>query len=160
MLTKLLTTVLFVFFALSALALDYPKGPDATLTPGSLCDRPDEYRYPERIAYCERDVTSQEKAEIFQKYRNHLGYTLNIRNRSDYKIDHFIPLCAGGSNQEDNLWPQHISVFTVTDPIESVGCEVLKAGKIKQQELIRMIKEAKHDISRARDVFNKLQALK
>ncbi len=158
MLNKLVCAVLLLL-SFSAFSIDYPKGPDTTLTPGSLCDRPSEYRYPERIAYCERDVRSHEKDEIFQKYRSFLGYTLNIRNRSDYKIDHFIPLCAGGSNHEDNLWPQHISVFTVTDPIESLGCEKLKLGRIKQKVLIQFIKDAKHDLTKASFILSQLRSL-
>lgn len=63
-----------------------------------------QYRYPEHIAYCERDVTTQTKNDVFATYRNELGFKLDVRNRANYKIDHFIPLCAGGSNHEDNLW--------------------------------------------------------
>ena len=155
-------TLLFILsvLATNAYSLDYPKMPNPELTPGSLCDRPDTYRYPEHIAYCERDVTSHLKAEIFASYRNHLGYTLDLSNRSNYKIDHYIPLCAGGSNEEDNLWPQHISVFTITDPIESVGCEVLSAGKITQKELVSLIKQAKLNLTDAPKVLKRLQALK
>src|SRR5688572_28997380 len=90
----------------------YPKNPDPKLTPGSLCDVPSSYRYPEQIPYCERDVNSYFKEIIFSNYRRELGYRLN-GERSTFKIDHFIPLCAGGSNREDNLWPQHVSVSKV-----------------------------------------------
>lgn len=155
-------TLLFILsvLATNAFAIDFPKGPDAQLTPGSLCDRPDSYRYPEHIAYCERDVTPATKDEIFKTYRNERGYKLDISNRSSYKIDHFIPLCAGGSNEENNLWPQHISIFQITDPIESTGCEVLSAGKITQKELVGLIRQAKLNLTDAPKVLKRLQALK
>jgi hypothetical protein len=125
---------------------EYPMGPESELTPGSLCDRPDQYRYPEHIAYCNRDVDSHLKKEIFEDYRQE-GYRLDPKDRPNYKIDHLIPLCAGGSNHEDNLWPQHVTIYTQTDPLESIGCEKLKAGRIKQAELIRLILEAKKNLN-------------
>lgn len=125
---------------------EFPQGPDTSLTPGALCDRPDSYRYPEKIAYCNREVDTMLKNDVFREYR-HNGYRLKLNNRSDYKIDHLIPLCAGGSNRETNLWPQHISIFKVTDPIESLGCEKLKIAKIKQAQLVKLIIATKRDLS-------------
>lgn len=153
------TLVLTLFVSLNAAALDYPKGPDSKLTPGSLCDHPTEYRYPERIAYCERDVDPHTKQEIFQIYREQLGYTLNIQNRQDYKIDHLIPLCAGGSNHDNNLWPQHVSVFTITDPLESIGCEKLSKGRITQMNLVKLILQAKKNLPQVPEVLKYLQSL-
>jgi hypothetical protein len=125
---------------------EFPKGPDAKLTPGKLCERPDAHRYPEQIAYCNRDVTPATKEDVFREYRLE-GYVLPQKQRSIYKIDHLIPLCAGGSNDEANLWPQHESIYTLTDPLESIGCEKLKDAKIKQADLIKMILAAKKDLS-------------
>ena len=152
-------SLLFCFLACNAFAVDYPKAPHEQLTPGSLCTNPTSYRYPERIAYCERDVSSAKKDEIFSLYRSRLGFKLAPGTRSSYKIDHFIPLCAGGSNNKDNLWPQHISLFTLTDPIEGVGCEKLKEGRISQRDFINLIKEVKYNISEASSVLRKLQTL-
>ncbi len=143
----------------NAYSLEYPKSPNPQVTPGSLCDRPDTYRYPEQIAYCERDVSSQTKNDVFATYRSHFGFKLDVRNRSSYKIDHFIPLCAGGINHEDNLWPQHVTIFTITDPIESIGCEKLSAGKISQKNLIGLVKQAKLNLAEAPKVISYLQSL-
>lgn len=151
--------VILSALTLNAYSLDYPKSPNAKLTPGALCDRPTEYRYAEQIPYCERDVSSALKKEIFETYRVELGYTLDPRTRSSYKIDHFIPLCAGGSNEEINLWPQHVSVYDITDPIESVGCEKLKAGRITQKILIELVKQAKYNLSEAPKIYKNLQSL-
>ena len=124
---------------------EYPTGPDLEQTPGSLCDRPDQYRYDERVPYCKRDVDGSLKNDVFKEYRN-IGYRIDPKTRSDYKIDHLIPLCAGGSNRENNLWPQHKSVYDLTDPLEFVGCEKLKIGKIKQADLIKRLLAAKRNL--------------
>lgn len=151
--------LLLNFFAASVFALDFPKGPHVQVTPGTLCDTPTEYRYPEHINYCERDVSSDEKNVIFELYRRNFGYTLDLRNRSDYKIDHFIPLCAGGSNKQTNLWPQHKSVFNITDPMESVGCDKLKNGRITQKDLVALIMHAKLNLQDVTRVLQRLQSL-
>lgn len=156
--TKLLSFILIIF-STTLMAAEFPKTPDLAVTPGSLCHSPDQYRYPERIPYCKRDVSSDTKKDVFAEYRR-LGFTLNIKNnRDDYKIDHFIPLCAGGSNDESNLWPQHKSVFELTDPLESVGCEKLKDGKIKQAKLIEMIKAAKTNLAQVPNTLKFLENL-
>lgn len=143
---KFLLILLFTSTSILANVYDlkeFPTVPDRNLTPGSLCDKPDSYRYPERIAYCDREsLDTRIKAEIFDDYRHH-GYRLSPNTRSDYKIDHLIPLCAGGSNREDNLWPQHKSLYTLTDPLEPLGCEKLKQGRISQAILVNLIKSAK-----------------
>lgn len=158
---KYLFLALFVsspVFAYLEFKAEFPKGPVAEMTPGSLCDRPTEYRYAEKIPYCERDVDSSLKGDIFNEYRLS-GYRLNPKERSSYKIDHLIPLCAGGSNYENNLWPQHKSVYDLTDPLESIGCEKLKDGRIKQAKLVKMILDAKKDLSLVKDTIRTLQNL-
>jgi hypothetical protein len=144
--------------ATSKFKAEYPLGPDITLTPGSLCDQPDSYRYPERIAYCNRVVDYVLKEDVFREYR-HNGYRLEIADRGDYKIDHLIPLCAGGSNRETNLWPQHVTIFKITDPMESLGCEKLKLAKIKQLQLVKLIIAAKRDLRLVAPTMNYLNSL-
>ena len=137
---------------------EFPTGPDLSITPGRLCERPDSYRYPEKIAYCNREVDYEAKEEIFRLYRDH-GYRLKIVDRSDYKIDHLIPLCAGGSNREENLWPQHKSLFQITDPMESLGCDKLRQGKISQRDLVNVIIRAKADVTLVPDAIQFLNRL-
>ena len=136
----------------------YPKGPDQRLTPGSLCDTPDTHRYPEQIPYCTRDVNAAQKELIFINYRK-LGYSLS-GDRGQYKIDHLIPLCAGGSNNENNLWPQYHTISARTDLIEQWGCEVLANGKITQKALIDLVMKAKLDLKEAPGVLKYLQKLR
>jgi hypothetical protein len=146
-------------FAAPSYIADFPQGPIETLTPGSLCDRPDAYRYGERIPYCNRDALDVTiKEDVFREYRN-IGYRLDPKDRINYKIDHLVPLCAGGSNQENNLWPQHVSIYTKTDSIESLGCEKLRMGKIKQADLVRRILSAKKNLSLVQSTLNYLGKL-
>lgn len=139
--------------------VNYPKNPDPVLTPGSLCNEPTSYRYPEQIPYCERAVNSYTKEIVFGNYRRELNYRLNS-DRSLYKVDHFISLCAGGSNNLDNLWPQHVTISKVTDPIESIGCEKLGLAKITQRELVDLIRKAKLNLEEAPKILKYLKSLK
>jgi hypothetical protein len=138
--------------------VEFPMGPNEELTPGELCERPDRYRYPEQIAYCERDVSSEEKDQVFEAYRR-IGYRLTANRRSGYKVDHYIPLCAGGSNNKENLWPQHISVGKQTDDLEDLGCQKMALGKISQANFIKLLKRAKNNLSEAGAVRAELNAL-
>ena len=137
---------------------DFPKGPDAQMTPGDLCTKPTERRYPERIAYCARDVASDLKKQIFTDYDVKLGYNTTKMDRQQFKIDHFIPLCMGGSNEKSNLWPQHVSVYTVTDPIEPLACEKMAEGRLSQADAIVLVKRAKNDLSQVPAVLAELNA--
>jgi hypothetical protein len=136
----------------------FPMGPDATQTPGALCTHPDSHRYPEQIAYCERNVSSELKRSLFEKY-DQMGFRTRDLPRMDFKIDHYIPLCMGGSNEEANLWPQHKSVYAITDPLEPVLCEKMADGHLKQARAVEYIKEAKahlDEVPRILDEVNKL----
>ena len=137
----------------------YPKNPNPNLTPGELCDHADTYRYPERIAYCERNVDTYAKRAVIANYDAQLGYRIRSMSRGDFKIDHYIPLCMGGSNRPTNLWPQHKSVYTITDPLEALLCEKMAEGRLKQADAIDMIKEAKNDLAHAHDVLRRAHSL-
>lgn len=125
----------------------FPIKPDTNLTPGQLCAVADEIRYPEKIKYCERDVSTFTKQSIILTYDAKLGYNIRNQNRAAFKIDHYIPLCMGGSNERQNLWPQHQSVYKHTDPLEGLLCEKMKYGKIKQADAINLIRQAKNDLT-------------
>jgi hypothetical protein len=141
------------------LAADYPVSPDPRLTPGSLCDRPSEKRYPEGIPYCARRVSSETKREVMVEYDRQLGFRVTQMNRQVFKIDHYIPLCMGGSNEDQNLWPQHESVYAVTDPLEGPMCEKMAKGKLRQSEAVELIKRAKADLGEARKMLSYVLAL-
>jgi hypothetical protein len=136
----------------------FPTHPHTDVTPGSLCERASELRYPEHIKYCNRDVDGALKAQLFVMYDQKFGYETRSMNRADFKIDHLIPLCMGGSNQSDNLWPQHESIYQHTDPLEPFLCETLAAGKIKQAEAVQIILTIKQSPFTADDELRKLEA--
>ena len=137
----------------------FPEGPHEKMTPGSVCKNPTRYRYPEKVAYCERDVHSETKRAIIAEYDHKLGYRIQSMDRQAFKIDHYIPLCMGGSNNADNLWPQHRSVFEVTDPLEQLLCEKMALGVLRQAQAIDLIKQAKNDLNKAPDVLDYAQSL-
>lgn len=139
--------------------LPFPESPDPSLTPGSLCSSPDELRYPERIVYCRRDVDRRLKQKVIQEYDLKLGYHVSEMNRNKFKIDHYIPLCAGGSNRADNLWPQHESVYTITDRMEQRVCEKMAQGRLRQKDAIALIRTGKGDLDRVSEILNYLEAL-
>ena len=138
---------------------EFPKIPELSITTGKLCDYPISKRYPEGIDYCERSVSYSMKESIIHEYDHKFGYKISTLPREDFKVDHFIPLCAGGSNDLVNLWPQHKSVYSLTDPIEPLICEKMANGKLKQKEAIELIKVAKtnHDkINQIKSYLNNL----
>ena len=123
-----------------------PTHPTAA-TPGVLCSEPDAYRYPENIPYCERDVDSKTKKAVIKLYMTEVpGFAITVETRHEYKIDHYIPLCMGGANVIENLWPQHMSVYQYTDILESEICQELEAGEISQAIAVEKIKFAKNNI--------------
>lgn len=137
----------------------FPKNPDLHQTPGKLCTTPTEHRYPEQIAYCERDVDTYTKNSIIAKYDTLFGYEIRSMKRLDFKIDHLIPLCAGGANAEENLWPQHKSVYAITDPIEPLLCEKMAQGKLKQADAVKLILRAKLNLEEAPAVLKEISRL-
>jgi hypothetical protein len=154
-----LFTVLLSAFAAFANNGNFPTGPNPELTPGDVCHHADTYRYDERIAYCQRNVTSGLKNNIIQTYDQQLGYGIGRMPRGKFKIDHYIPLCMGGSNERANLWPQHESVYTITDPLEQALCAKMSEGKLLQSAAIDLIRQAKNHLDQAPDILARVQAM-
>ena len=144
---------------LGANAADFPQGPELSITPGKLCDRPSANRYPEKIPYCERDVSYETKEILMKEYDQKFNYKISTLPRIDIKIDHMIPLCAGGSNDISNLWPQHKSVYAITDPIEPIVCAKMAQGRLKQKDAVSLIIEAKTHLDRASKILQYLNRL-
>jgi len=94
-----------------------------------------------------------------KKYDQSLGYSVNRRDRREFKIDHYIPLCAGGSNEVANLWPQHQTIYQNTDPLEPLICEKMAKGVLFQREAVQFIKKAKADPFNASAVIAIVKAL-
>lgn len=159
--TLVLRSFFVLSFLFSSLALgsgSFPDGPELKETPGTLCLKGVK-RYPENITYCERDVSTDLKKHIIRTYDKEFGYTIQRLPRAQFKIDHFIPLSIGGSNDVTNLWPQHHSVYEITDPIEHLLAEKIAQAKIKQEEAIRLVREVKMNLSKASEIQRYLLSL-
>lgn len=133
---------LFLFLvSLNVFAFDYPKTPDKSMSPGDRCtiENPDftEYRYPEKIVYCTRNVSSSTKARIYDAYH------VPKNERGDYTIDHIIPLSIGGSNSVKNLWAEHKKVKATRPNLELDLYHELRDARITQQQAIDTILEVK-----------------
>jgi len=153
---------ILLVFAVSnfAIATDkFPVEPVESTTPGALCTSSPIRRYPENIIYCERDVNSQLKNQIIRMYDEKFGYSIRQMSRGDFKIDHFIPLSIGGSNSIENLWPQHKSVYKITDELEGLLFTKISEGRIKQVEAIRVIREAKHHLDQVPELEDYVRGL-
>jgi hypothetical protein len=157
----LMVSVLVVFNLSIAFADDarFPQHPDAQLTPGETCQHPDSYRYPEHIPYCTRNVDTSEKKNIIVMYDRERGYQIESMDRGEFKIDHYIPLCMGGANERDNLWPQHKTVYALTDPLEPVLCDAMSRGKLLQAKAIELMKQGKADFSKIDGILAYAQGL-
>ena len=113
--------------------------PDFNLTPGRLCtaDDPDfkEYRYPEHIPYCQRNLPRQVKQLIADRYN------VPQADWGKYEFDHLIPLGIGGSNGADNIWPQpHGAVDDAEkNKLELELFNLLSAGTITQRDAVDRI---------------------
>lgn len=154
--------VLSLFCSSSSFAFSnepFPRGPRPELTPGELCSTPDSRRYPERIAYCERDVHSEVKRGIIAQYDRQFGYQIGRMNRGAFKIDHYIPLCAGGSNTPRNLWPQHVSIYTITDPLEPAICNKMAEGRLSQKDAVAIVIQAKNNLDQVPAIIRRLNQL-
>lgn len=123
-----------------------PNMPNEDISPSRVCKvgDPDQttFRYAEKIAYCERNVESSLKTEIYEKYG------IPSACRGQFIIDHIIPLSIGGSNSEENLWPEHHKIRDEVNPVEEQVFADLSSGSITQAEAIRRILEVKFDTSK------------
>ncbi len=92
--------VLLLFLVMPNLLFAFPLTPTV---PGSYCtsDDPDfdEYRYAEGIAHCRRNVSTNTKNKVCARD--------GVYDRTNFTVDHCVPLSLGGSNHENNLWCQH-----------------------------------------------------
>lgn len=79
-------------------------------------------------------------------YDEQFGYQVTKMPRGEFKIDHLIPLCMGGDNSPQNLWPQHRTVYLQTDPVEQESCERLSRGEITHRQAVEAVLSAKRAV--------------
>ena len=138
---RTILSTLFIFVSLQVSAEIRPVAPEPEVTPGELCTtkNPDfkEFRYDERIPYCERNVSTGRKTFIYEVY----AVRPSVRHK--YTIDHLIPLSLGGSNSDENLWPEHKAIKALRQNLEWDLYLELSRGQITQEEAVEIIHEAK-----------------
>jgi hypothetical protein len=113
LLTIVVSLIVFLFASIGGA---YPITPNEKTNPGHFCTTKDshfkEYRYSEKIAYCRRSVSKGKKNYVYEVYG------IPKKCRGSYTIDHIIPLSLGGSNQVENLWPEHRNVKKTRQNLE------------------------------------------
>jgi hypothetical protein len=121
--------------------------PDANLTPGSADTlSPDDLKAeytdggPNHHARCSysqahRNVSKDTAFQIYDEYH----VPRDARNIQHGEVDHFYPICAGGSNDISNLWYQPaINIWNgrnfgyhQKDDLETWVCEQIKQGQLE-----------------------------
>jgi hypothetical protein len=108
----------------------WPKmmtAPDKSLTPGDILSHVKAKICHPGYASGVRDVSIQEKKEVFSRYK-----TEYVPDK--YEVDHLVPLCAGGSNNITNLWPQPLVEAKIKDEMEWKVCHAVCAGKMTLED--------------------------
>jgi hypothetical protein len=102
---KWMTPLVVLFFAgtTAASAQEFPIRPNGTLTPGVIAsiDQDDVCGLVDGLSYSKRSrhTPIELKRGVYAAY----GIAPNGR---DFEIDHRVPLCIGGADARENLWPQ------------------------------------------------------
>jgi uncharacterized protein YgiM (DUF1202 family) len=81
-------------------------------------------------------------ASVHKKVYDEYNVPADQRNIKDGEVDHFYPLCAGGSNDISNLWYQPAIGdwngkdfgYHTKDKLEAFICVQIKAGKLDPKE--------------------------
>lgn len=81
-----------------------------------------------------RNVSAGVHTKVYDEYK----VPSNERNIQDGEVDHLVPLCAGGSNDIENLWYQPAENkwkgknfgFHEKDNLEKWICREIKAGRV------------------------------
>lgn len=80
---------------------NYPLYPKRSLTPGDIDRKLTQEYLCSHSTKERRNVPEARKKFVYKQYK--VAYP---QPKGSYELDHFISLCLGGTNSEDNLWPQ------------------------------------------------------
>lgn len=141
MFQSLLVFTFLAFTQTHAELATFPTKPNPEITFGSYCEVHDPdfsgYRYKDHMPYCERNVSAQLKRRIYEQYG------IPEHCRSEYTVDHFIPLAMGGSNAAENLWPEHKNVKATRQNLEQDIYTELSHDRISQKDAVEVVTQAK-----------------
>lgn len=91
-----------------------PHYADRSCTPGST------FPHVTRADVCTRGwATAHRHTTDAQRHRVFAAYGIPYAEHSIYEFDHLIPLEAGGSNADTNVWPERIDLAQIKDKIEN-----------------------------------------
>jgi len=80
-----------------------------------------------------RNVPEARKRAVLKSYGAHRG------KAGDLEIDHLVPLELGGTNSQNNLWPQPAPLYHSKDRLENELHALVCAGEME-------LTQAQHDI--------------
>jgi hypothetical protein len=110
--------------------------PDPALTPGTLCTAAsagfDGIHH--GAPHCRRRVTVSARRTALARYG------VPWAQRGLYELDHYIPLCLGGSNDLANLFPQSWESAKRKDVLERRLCAAFAAGRLSQDEAVARLR--------------------
>lgn len=112
--------------------------PNRQLTPGSIMTMSTGTICVTGYTSTVRDVSKSTKDKVF------LMYNITSHAPYSYEVDHMIPLCLGGSNEINNLWPEPYEPkpgAREKDVVENWFCHKVCNGNISLQEAQRAITE-------------------
>lgn len=112
--------------ALLVLAI-FASSPDPVLTPGKVDASVTKEVICSTRTRDRRKVTKKMRIEVARRYG--VPY-----DSGKFETDHRAPLCAGGANDIENLWPQPWSEAREKDKIEVRTCRQLCRGEITLEQ--------------------------
>lgn len=129
--------ILWLLLWIPQFVLSFPIVPNPSMTTGEICHTKDPdfstLRYAQRMPYCERNVSSATKREIYESYH------IPVECRRYYTIDHFIPLSIGGNNSKKNLWPEHKLLKKSRQSLETHLYREVSSNRMSQAEAIKTV---------------------
>jgi hypothetical protein len=141
---RLVAKTLAISFLINTSAFAWPitEKEAKRIAPGSLCteDDPDfqEYRYPEQISYCRRNLSSARKEAIKRKFG------IPREDWSLYQIDHVYSLWVGADNSDRNLMPITVPQHEWKNQMEAVIRPLVVSGEMTQSEALGYFDEWYH----------------
>jgi hypothetical protein len=100
--------------------------PDSGCTPGVV-------ETTDLAIICQTSTNSRRHVTEATKRRVLAEYGIAWADRSTVEVDHKIPLCAGGANDQSNLWPQSLAEARRKDAAEDRSHALVCAGKLDVQ---------------------------
>ncbi len=78
-------------------------------------------------------------AYVRQSRRVFAAWGVPYADRSNYELDHRIPRCLGGSDADDNLWPQPLAEAKLKDRLERKACRIVcRDNTMSVDEAVRL----------------------